>query len=58
MMSELEAELELLRSTLDEKGVGLRDIIKEEKQRKESELQVKKHIYISCFSFMFLFHTQ
>lgn len=41
MSSELEAELELLSSALEEKGVELRDIIKEEKQRKEAELQVK-----------------
>ncbi|XP_069557058.1 FSD1-like protein isoform X1 [Brachyistius frenatus] len=39
VMSELEAELEQLRSTLDEKGAQLRDIIKEEKQRKEADLQ-------------------
>lgn len=39
-MSDLEAELELLSSTLDEKGAGLRHIIKEEKLRKEAELQV------------------
>lgn len=39
-MSDLEAELELLRSALEEKGVELHDIIKEEKLRKEAELQV------------------
>lgn len=38
--SDLEAELELLRSTLEEKGRELRDIIREERQRKEAELQV------------------
>lgn len=38
--SDLEAELELLRSTLEEKGAELRDIIREETQRKEAELQV------------------
>ena len=40
MASDLEAELELLRSTLEEKGQELRDIIREETQRKEAELQV------------------
>lgn len=40
MASDLEAELELLRSTLEEKGLELRDIIREETQRKEAELQV------------------
>lgn len=39
-MSDLEAELELLRSILEEKGAELRCIIKEEKLRKEAELQV------------------
>lgn len=39
-MSDLEAELEQLRSTLEEKGAELRDIIREETQRKEAELQV------------------
>lgn len=43
-MSDLEAELELLSSTLVDKGVELRDIIKEETQRKETELQVKEII--------------
>lgn len=65
MMSELEVELELLRSTLEEKGVGLRDIIKEEKQRKEAELQVKNTftflVFPSCFYFtlseFLLFYT-
>lgn len=55
-MSELEVELELLRSTLEEKGVGLRDIIKEEKQRKEAELQVKKTHLHFFFSFIFYFY--
>ncbi|KAL3049797.1 FSD1-like protein isoform X1 [Trematomus bernacchii] len=39
VMSELEAELEELSSALEEKGAGLRDVIKEEKRRKEAELQ-------------------
>ncbi|XP_068190657.1 FSD1-like protein [Antennarius striatus] len=39
VMSELEVELQLLHSTLEEKGAELRGIIKEEKQRKEAELQ-------------------
>lgn len=40
-MSDLEAELEKLNSALEEKGAELRYIIKEEKQRKEAELQVE-----------------
>ena len=40
VMSELEAELQLLSSTLDDKGAELCGIIKEETQRKEAELQV------------------
>uniref|UniRef100_A0A3Q1F8A1 FSD1-like protein n=1 Tax=Acanthochromis polyacanthus TaxID=80966 RepID=A0A3Q1F8A1_9TELE len=40
VMSDLEAELEQLRSVLEEKGAELRHIIKEEQQRKEAELQV------------------
>ena len=44
VISELEAELELLSSTLEEKGGELHDIIKEEKQRKEVELQVMKYL--------------
>lgn len=43
MTSELEAELEKLRFALDEKGAELRDIIREETQRKEAELQVSEH---------------
>ncbi|XP_023193468.1 FSD1-like protein isoform X1 [Xiphophorus maculatus] len=39
VMSELEAELEKLSSALEERGTQLRDIIKEEKRRKEAELQ-------------------
>ncbi|XP_043952361.1 FSD1-like protein isoform X3 [Gambusia affinis] len=39
VMSELEAELEKLSSALEERGAQLRDIIKEEKRRKEAELQ-------------------
>lgn len=52
VISELEAELELLSSTLEEKGGELHDIIKEEKQRKEVELQVMKYLVfpsILCF---------
>lgn len=41
VISELDLEIELLRSTLEKKGVELRDIIQEEKQRKEAELQVE-----------------
>uniref|UniRef100_A0A671W523 FSD1-like protein n=1 Tax=Sparus aurata TaxID=8175 RepID=A0A671W523_SPAAU len=40
VMSELEAELQLLSSALDDKGAELCGIIKEETQRKEAELQV------------------
>ncbi|XP_063745436.1 FSD1-like protein isoform X2 [Eleginops maclovinus] len=39
VMSELEAELEQLNSALEERGAGLRDVITEEKRRKEAELQ-------------------
>ncbi|XP_042337052.1 FSD1-like protein, partial [Plectropomus leopardus] len=39
VMSELEAELEKLCSALEERGVWLRDVIREETQRKETELQ-------------------
>lgn len=39
--SDLEAELELLRSTLEDKGAELRDVIREETQRKGAELQVR-----------------
>ncbi|XP_074473645.1 FSD1-like protein isoform X2 [Sebastes fasciatus] len=52
VMSELEAELEQLSSALEEKGAGLRDVIKEEKQRKEAELQKQlsegKSALLSC----------
>uniref|UniRef100_A0A673B0G4 Fibronectin type III and SPRY domain containing 1-like n=1 Tax=Sphaeramia orbicularis TaxID=375764 RepID=A0A673B0G4_9TELE len=52
VMSELEAELELLRSTLEEKGAELRAAIKEEQQRKEAELQNQlsegKFALLSC----------
>lgn len=40
VMSELEAELQLLSSALDDKGAELCGIIKDETQRKEAELQV------------------
>lgn len=40
MMTDLEAELELLRATLEDKGAELRDVIREETQRKGAELQV------------------
>ncbi|XP_044190352.1 FSD1-like protein isoform X1 [Thunnus albacares] len=50
--SELEAELERLSSALEEKGVELRGAIKEEKQRKEAELQKQlsegKFALLSC----------
>ncbi|XP_044190354.1 FSD1-like protein isoform X3 [Thunnus albacares] len=48
--SELEAELERLSSALEEKGVELRGAIKEEKQRKEAELQLSegKFALLSC----------
>lgn len=48
--SDLEAELELLRTTLEMKGAELHDVIKGESQRKEAELQVRKHFYICPFS--------
>lgn len=41
MSSDLEAELELLRTTLEMKGAELHDVIKGESQRKEAELQVR-----------------
>ncbi|XP_008303839.1 FSD1-like protein isoform X2 [Stegastes partitus] len=50
--SDLEAELEQLRSALEEKGAELRHILKEEKQRKEAELQKQlsegKSALLSC----------
>lgn len=54
MMTDLEAELERLSSALDDKGAELRGVIKEEKQRKEAELQVKKHLCFLCFINSFL----
>eukprot|EP00066_Takifugu_rubripes_P009557 XP_003976625.2 PREDICTED: FSD1-like protein [Takifugu rubripes] len=52
VMSDLEAELELLRSTLEDKGAELRDIIREETQRKGAELQNQlsegKFALLSC----------
>lgn len=56
-MSELEVELEQLSTALDEKGVELRGVIKEEKRRKEVELQVNKLLYFIyiCFIKFFLF---
>ncbi|XP_042084305.1 FSD1-like protein isoform X2 [Haplochromis burtoni] len=52
VMSDLEAELEKLNSALEEKGAELRYIIKEEKQRKEAELQKQlsegKFALVSC----------
>ncbi|XP_036974182.1 FSD1-like protein isoform X1 [Acanthopagrus latus] len=52
VMSELEAELQLLSSTLDDKGAELCGIIKEETQRKEAELQTQlsegKFALLSC----------
>ncbi|KAM9306948.1 FSD1-like protein [Pholidichthys leucotaenia] len=52
VMSELEAELEQLSSALEERGAELRHIIKEEKQRKEVELQKQlsegKFALLSC----------
>lgn len=49
MMSDLEAELEKLNSALEEKGAELRYIIKEEKQRKEAELQVETLFFNELF---------
>lgn len=49
MSSDLEVELEHLRTTLETKGAELHDIIKGEKQRKEAELQV-----IEILSFLVL----
>lgn len=46
-MSDLEAELGQLSSTLEEKGAELRGIIKEEKCRKEAELQVENLFFLS-----------
>lgn len=48
-MSDLEAELEKLNSVLEEKGAELRYIIKEEKQRKEAELQVETLFFNELF---------
>uniref|UniRef100_A0A3Q2EJC4 Fibronectin type III and SPRY domain containing 1 like n=1 Tax=Cyprinodon variegatus TaxID=28743 RepID=A0A3Q2EJC4_CYPVA len=52
VMSELEVELEKLSSALEERGAQLRDIIKEEKQRKEAELERQlsegKFALLSC----------
>nr|XP_046230698.1 FSD1-like protein isoform X2 [Scatophagus argus] len=50
VISELEAELELLSSALDEKRAELHGDIKEEKQRKEAELQLSegKFALLSC----------
>lgn len=55
--SDLEAELELLRSTLEEKGAELRDIIREETQRKEAELQVASFVVFifNCADVEFVF---
>lgn len=44
-MTELEAELEQLRSALEERGAQLSDVIKEENQRKDAELQVEHHVF-------------
>ncbi|XP_075885224.1 FSD1-like protein isoform X2 [Nelusetta ayraudi] len=50
--SDLEAELELLRTTLEMKGAELHDVIKGESQRKEAELQKQqsegKFALLSC----------
>ncbi|XP_074546489.1 FSD1-like protein isoform X2 [Halichoeres trimaculatus] len=50
VLSELERELEQLSSALDEKGVELRSIIKQEHQRKEAQLQLSegKSALLSC----------
>ncbi|XP_070845744.1 FSD1-like protein isoform X1 [Chaetodon trifascialis] len=52
VMSDLEVELERLSSTLEEKGAELRGVIKEEKQRKDAELQKQlsegKFALLSC----------
>lgn len=40
MASDLEAELELLRRSLEEKGLELQEVIGEETQRREAALQV------------------
>uniref|UniRef100_A0A3Q0SR92 Fibronectin type III and SPRY domain containing 1-like n=1 Tax=Amphilophus citrinellus TaxID=61819 RepID=A0A3Q0SR92_AMPCI len=52
VMSELQAEIEQLYTALEERGAELRDIIKEEKQRKEMELQKQlsegKFALLSC----------
>ncbi|XP_076614937.1 FSD1-like protein isoform X3 [Chaetodon auriga] len=52
VMSDLEVELERLSSALEEKGAELRSVIKEEKQRKDAELQKQlsegKFALLSC----------
>lgn len=50
MTTELEAELEQLSSALAEKGAELHDVIKEEKHRKEAELQVTTVLYLSLYN--------
>lgn len=51
-MSDLEVELGELSAALEEKGAELRDVIQEEKQRKEAELQNQlsegKFALLSC----------
>lgn len=46
-MSDLEMELDQLSSALNDKGEELRNIITEERCRKEAELQVDNYILFS-----------
>lgn len=62
--SDLEVELELLRTTLETKGAELHDIIKGETQRKEAELQVREtytclflsSVYFFCYIILYIDH--
>lgn len=56
VLSDLEVELEQLSFALEEKGAELRGIIKDEKQRKEAELQVKGFIIFHFSVFLFICH--
>lgn len=58
MSSDLEAELELLRTTLEMKGAELHNSIKEERQRKEAELQVRDILKKNSFLIFEIFILQ
>lgn len=47
-MVELEAELDQLRSSLEERGAQLCEMIKEEEQRKKAELKVCSRALLLC----------